>query len=347
MQVQVKPVAEDRVMALIDESGVEQSTAIALKESFAPFTKIIAGHAEEALAIVITSEDQKVEMKQAGVLLKKFRDARIACEKARKAMKADSLNRGRAIDNVAKFIAEQLEPIEEHLEAQAKFAERQEAERKAKLENERKALIAPYGVDTAFYDFANMPQQMFDDLLASTKLGYEAKKKAEADAEAKRIADEKARIEEEARIRAENARLKAEAEAAAKIAAEERIKAEAERAAAAVKAMAEMKAIEAKAAEERHKLEVAAAKERAEKERLEQAEQERVRAELFKQRAEEAAKKKAAKAPDADKIKAYAKAIDRVPLPECSTPEAKELVRKIGLELLKYTERIVAAADKL
>jgi colicin import membrane protein len=149
----------------------------------------------------------------------------------------------------------------------------------------------------------------------------EAEREAERQEAAKKAAllAEVARKEREA-AEAERKRLEAEAKAAAEKARKEREVAEA-------KARAEREAIEAKARAEREAMEREAAKLRAEIEAKAKADAERRAKELAVAKAErerldaelkaaEEARKAAAAAPDAAKLKAYAEAIRAVPVPE-------------------------------
>lgn len=220
--------------------------------------------------------------------------------------------------------------LEGKLEDQEKFAERFEADRRAKLKADRLAILAPLG----YFDgngLDTMTDVAFDALLGGLKAQIEAKEAAERQAEAERIAKEKAEREERERIAAENARLKAEAEAKEKELAAERERAEAarqraenERLEAAAKANRERLEAEAKAKAERDAIEAQAAKERAEaaaklkaeqdriaeleraakaKEASELAEKARIEAQrIADEKAAKAAAEKAAKAPKKEKL---------------------------------------------
>lgn len=349
----------------------------ALRDLFAPHWNEAAELVEQAKTITVTDATQLTEMKRCREIRLKLVKVGTSLEKTRKDAKEDSLRTGKVIDgmaNVIKFSV--IEPQKDRLEQMEKFAERAEAERKAKMKASREELLAPFGVDSTFYDLSNMPEATFATLLDSSRLAHESRLAAAAKAEADRIAADQARIAEEARIRAENERLRREAEEQAKVAAAERAKAEAERKAiedqarkereeaerqaaaerarveaerkaAAEVARKEREAIEAKAAEEHRKLQEAAAAERAERERLEQGERDRVAAEMARKKAEEAAKKKAARAPDADKVRSVARIITSVAFPECSTSEGIIAMRDVHRLLNDSAARIEAIANSI
>lgn len=314
----VEVVPTTSIMRIINTSGVEESTAIALREAFQPIAEIIAGILAEAATIIVTDESQKAEMKRAYDLRQELKTARVSCEKLRKELKEDSLKRGNLIQSVANEIKGLIEPAEEHLLAMEKFAERAEAARREKRKTERELLLAPYSVDTSFFDLLSMPDDQFAKLLDNSKVAHEARIVTTKKTKDDRIAAEQARIAEDARIREENAKLKAEAEALAKT-----------------------------QAAERAKLEAAAAAERAERERLQAEVKAKADAEAERLRLEEEAKQNAAMAPDKDKVLAIAAALNAIVLPECDTAKAKTLVRKIGMEIIALAERVTKSASAM
>lgn len=308
----------------------------ALRDLFAPHWNEAAELVEQAKAITVTDATQLTEMKRCREIRLKLVKVGTSLEKTRKDAKEDSLRTGKVIDgmaNVIKFSV--IEPQKDRLEQMEKFAERAEAERKAKLKAAREELLAPFQVDSTFYDLSNMPEATFATLLDSSRLAHESRlaaaERAKAEAERKAI-EEKARKERE----------EAERQAAA-----ERARVEAERKAAAEVARKEREAIEAKAAEEHRKLQEAAAAERAERERLEQAERERVAAELAKRKAEEAERRKAARAPDSLKVRSIAKAISEIQLPPCTTTEGINAMREVDSIVKDLAARIEAIANRL
>lgn len=208
-----------------------------------------------------------------------------------------------------------------------------------------------------------------------------AAEKAAAEAEAERLrqeaealakAQEVARIEAEARAKAEEERLKAEAEkqkaeeekrqaeeAAAAAEAErqaaERAQAEAEAARQAaivaqekaererIEAQQQREAAEQAAKEAREQLE-AAQKEAAEKAKVEA---ERIAKEEAIKAAEAAELKRAALAPDKDKLAFLITQINAIKMPKLQTPEAGKITANVKLLLGKVTNYIIQESDKL
>ena len=79
------------------------------------------------------------------------------------------------------------------------------------LKAEREEALRPFGVNTAFYQLADMPEPDWAALLNSTVAAHRAKEEAAQKAEAERIAKEQAEAAERERIRQENERLRQEA----------------------------------------------------------------------------------------------------------------------------------------
>lgn len=192
-QTQEKP---NELVVLIEQSGLEHETAVSLQEAFAPFKEQADKWLAKAKTLVVTDESQKHEMKEAGVARKALKEIRVNVEKRRKELKEDSLKKGKAIDSAAAYLKGLIEPIESHLEEQEKFAERKEAERKAQLKDSRTSALAEYGVDATFYDLANMPEDIYQNLFEQTKKAHDDKIEAERKAEeARNEAERQAEIE--------------------------------------------------------------------------------------------------------------------------------------------------------
>jgi len=334
--VDVSIVQPSKITSIISQAGVDETTAIAVRESFTPIMDILSVPLSKAASIVVTDVSQKDLMKQAKDLAKEIATARIACEKTRKALKEESLKRGNAIQDVANFIKAQCEAAEEHLEAQVKFAERKEAERKYRVKIEREVAIMPYGVDLQFVNITDMSDEQFNKFLESSKLAHEAKIAAAKKAEEDRIAAWQARAAEDKRIREENEALRKQTEEQAKIAAAERAKAE-----------AQLKAAQEQARKEREAIEQAAAKERAAREALEAQARQKAEAEAKALREAEKAAKAAAKAPDKEKINRLADVLAMMETPECSTVEGRAIASRIDSEITRLVSAIRTMANTL
>lgn len=276
----------------IQSSALAAVDATTLREAFGPFFEKAANELTASRAIVVTDPTQVTEIKKSRAARLQLRDIRIAAEKTRKALKEDSLRKGKAIDGIYNVLALEIEPEERRLEEQEKIAERMEAERKAKLANERAEALRPYA-DPTHIALGDMTQAAFDQMLNGAKAAHEARIEAERKAAEEAAAKEQARREEEARIRSENERLRKEAQEREAAAAAERAKLEAERREAERKAREEREAAERAAKQERERIEAEARRQREEAEAKARAEREAAEAKARKEREEQDKRHKA------------------------------------------------------
>jgi len=247
----------------------------------------------QALAINVTSADQKTEMKLARTIRLELKNIRVSAEKTRKTLKEDALRMGKAIDGVNNLLLAAIVPLEKHLEEQEQYGERlAEAERQATLAR-RTAELAPYLAEGQIVPALDvMSAEQFVNYLTDAKLLHDAKIEQARKAEAERIAAEQAAAAERERLRIENERLRQEAaerEAAAKAEREAAEKAQRE---AAAQAKKERDALEAAAKAEREAAERELARIKAESEAA--AKKEREAAAERQRIADEAARKERA-----------------------------------------------------
>jgi hypothetical protein len=352
-------VVDAKLEATIEQAHLEPATAQGLLETFRPLFAKAREISATAANLSVTDATQVTEIKQARSLRLALRAVRIEAEKARKTLKEDSLRRSKAIDGVYNVLEYAVVPVEKQLLDMEEFAQRAEASRKAKIKADREQLLAPYGIDTTFFQLAEMSEQAFAQLLDNTRTAHEAKQLAAKRAEEERIAREKAEAAERERVRQENERLKREAEEREAVANAEREKLQREKAEIEARARAEREAAEATAREERRKSEEAArierervAKEKAElerkateerkaRERLEAEAKVRREAEEKRQREEAEAAAQAAAAPDREKLVALAALIRTVEVPEMSTKAGKQA----GVTAAQLIEQLAREID--
>lgn len=226
------------------EFGIEKTKADELIGDLLPQIKI-----EREVLITQFNEVIKMDIENPESA-KKARELRLLIQKNRtqgfnvwhKNAKDFFLKGGQFVDAIKRVEIAVNEKMENDLEEIEKHQERKEAERLAKLQQERLVLIEPYLENTFGLDLAIMSDEMFESFLIGSKTKHEAKLEDER-LEAERIEKERlAEIERQKAIEKENAKLKAEAEAKEKELAKER-----------VEALAKQKALEEKALEERAK----------------------------------------------------------------------------------------------
>lgn len=270
---------------------------------------------KEAYSIVVTDESQKDLMQKAHELRMKFKSERNRIEKVRVLEKRESLRKGQAIDQVAKYLERQLSAPEGHLQLQEDFIKIKETARLDALELERLTALAPYVADqTIRYDLRNMSQEGFDHLLETSRLAHEAKQQEISDREAARIAEEKRQQEETHRLRAENLRLASER------AEEERKRLEAE-------ALERQERVERQKAEA--DLRAILDKEEADKRRIE------LEAEAAKM------------APDKEKLLALVAVFEAINLPTLESEAANNVLAITESDLWNMTRRLRSNAEAL
>jgi len=122
-----------QLLSLIEENNIESTDKQTLLERFNDYEDIATEWEVKARTIVVTSADQKTEMAMAKEARKKFSLMRQDIEKARVAMKEQSLRKGKVIDSIAKYLTGLVSPIEQYLLKQEDFVEIQEKVRIAEL----------------------------------------------------------------------------------------------------------------------------------------------------------------------------------------------------------------------
>lgn len=129
----------DQVVAILD-----QSTAVTVKSSFEEFLSQVKEWEQKAYSFEVTSIDQVDQMNEAKTARLALVKIRTSADKRREELKRDSLNYGKAVQECYNLIAGKLKPMEEHLAKQEKFAELEEAKRKAELKQSRLNEVHPW-----------------------------------------------------------------------------------------------------------------------------------------------------------------------------------------------------------
>lgn len=203
---------ENQIVTIIKESGVVETQADIIQSNFNTYFEQAKEWEKKARAIVITSVDQVEEMKQAREARLFLKNIRCDAKNKHDELKEGSLRYGKAVDGVFNVLKALIEPTEEYLEHQEKFVERMESEAKEKVRQDREIALSPYIKDVSFYNLKDMSEAGYQELLNNSKTAYEMKIEIERAQEMDRIAREKVQAEEKAKMEIENKRLRAEAE---------------------------------------------------------------------------------------------------------------------------------------
>ncbi len=222
--------------------------------------------------LVIKDQPDVDQIRKARIELK---NVRVAIEKRRKELKADSLEFGRNVDKVAKFLTAMVAPTEKALQdKEDAWKDAREQKRKEKLQKRLDAL-ATVGASAPVIVVERLDDDAFANLLAKETEAFHAEQeriKKEAEEEARLKAEELARLAEEQRL-AEEKRQAEEARLA-----EERRQLEEERARLKAEADERQRQENERLRVERERLE-AQRKEQEERDRIQREEQERIAAE--------------------------------------------------------------------
>lgn len=191
----------DNPLALtIKRFGIDEIEAGSLQSTFQQFLTAAQVWDEKAKAITVTVGEDKEGIRKAREIRLELRQIRIAVEKRRVDLKAESLRRGQAIDAVANFIKSFIEPLEDHLQKQEDFVKLQIEAATRKRTEEREAKLAALGLAPNLYKTDTMTEEEFLAVL-------EREQKIREDF----LKKQKEEAEEKERMRAENERLRKEA----------------------------------------------------------------------------------------------------------------------------------------
>lgn len=322
----------NKLQVIVDEQGLAETDVAKMVEAFGgPFEEaglILANYKD----IKITDVSQTDNMAKAREMRLALKKARTTVENNRKELKADIVKQGRAIDTIARYVKEEIEPAEEYLELQEKFIELKNAKEAEELKAQRIEKLMQYTSDISVYNLDVMTKEQFESLFTTLKNSYEAEQKRVADEakaqEEERKAEEK-RIAEQAK---ENARLKKEAESK-----------EAER-------EAERKAEQAKLDKIQAEKNAEIKAEREKREAIEAENKEKQLQEKYAKEQFEAKEREALLAPDKQKLIVFAQGLDIVRsarLPAVKTNKAQELINYIDDELKRLSEYLIKEAKEL
>lgn len=345
-----KIIEVDQELALVvNQAGLAEEKS---KQLIANFGKYFAESREivkVAKTIKVTDISQKEEMAKAREIRLQLQHIRTkGVEPLRVSLKEQSLREGKAIDGMANVIKALIMPVEEYLASQEKFAERIEAERKNNIEAERIAELGKYVENIEVYTLHpdKLSQESFDQLLKTSKIAFEAQKKANEEAEKARIEQEqKQKLFTERRIELAPYSQFLEGNFELNV---ETTETEYNRVLEAVKQLKktydeEQKAIRIQAEKDRQ------AREKAELELKKQQEAiaEQKRQEELKKKADEEAAKKALQAPDKEKLLKTATDLSVFQFPILDSEEAKLIKHDAIMALSRVVDLIRERASKL
>jgi hypothetical protein len=262
-----------------------------IQAHFLDFEKQAGEWRERANEIKVTDASQIDLMNEARTARLALKTIRVNVEKRHTELKADALKYGQTLDKIKRTLVGYIEPIEEYLLEQEKFAEVQEEKRRKELFDKRIIELKPYisEQEAKAFPLGDMKDEAFANLLNGYKLAKEAKEN-----EAK--AQQTLREEQQLRDEVERKRLAVENE---------------------------------KLRKEKEDQNVKLAKERMERQKLErEAEAKRIEEEN-KKKQEQAAKRKAARQPDKEKLQTLAVTLHEFNFPKMSSEDGEAVMADV------------------
>jgi len=179
------------------ETSLEQS----LEQYFLPFEEKAKEWMDKAQTIIVTDASQLDLMEVARESRLALRRIRLDVADTHKELKEESLRRGQLLDKIKRRLTDLITPIEERLDDQEKFAERQEAKRKEELYQSRLEIaLEVMGDQAKTIALGDFDEMVFNNMIEGYKLQAEKRKKEEEQ-------KMKAAEEEQARLKSENERL--------------------------------------------------------------------------------------------------------------------------------------------
>ena len=341
----------------------------------------IAKYRQDYLSLTVQGVDDKEGYDLCHAARMEVKGKRVEVEKTRKKLKEDVLEYGRVVDKEAKRITALLEPIEEHLTVQEKIIDDEKARIKAEAEAKEAARIqaridslfsfgcsfngmnyvlpfAPTGYSVPSAIVKTCADEQFETICAEFQKLVDAEnariEKEKADKKAEEELLEKIRAEQ----KAEFGRLAAIADEQAKKEAkikEEQEKIERDKQRLIDEEAARKKKIQDEKdkaeAEKKRKEELEKAKKAAAEKAVKDAEEKRIKEEKAKaDKAEKeriAAEKKAARAPDKEKLFNYAFAFESIIDPSLKSKEAQEILSLFKISLTEIVETLRTKAEDL
>lgn len=282
-----------------------------LTNAYAPFFADAHQILTEAESLTVTDPADAEGQREARKQRLKLQRVRIDCQDKHDDLKKDVLVLGRAIDGVNNVLRDGVKKREAELMEMETLAERMEEQRLNALRDDRLNQLPGLKYIPQVDDLAKLTDEEWAKELAECNRRFADDAAAAKREQEAKDAEDRKRAEEAAKLKADNAKLAEEA----RILREEREAAESKRKAEQSKADAQLKAAnEAKLKAER---DAQALRD----------------AEADARRQKEEAERKAACAPDREKIMAFADMIDALTVPEMATEPGKVVAGSVARQV--------------
>lgn len=169
-------------------SGIsDMNLAESIASHFVPFMAEITEQTDKLKGLELGNAEHAEIAKRVNIDLGRIRSRK---NDVKKEQKDYYLKVGKFIDSLANFNEGMISLGQEEAQKHSKYFERVEAERKAKLKEERNALMSPYS-DFEIPNIELLAEADFEKMLDSYKLAHEARERQAREAEEARIKAEK------------------------------------------------------------------------------------------------------------------------------------------------------------
>lgn len=322
---------ENEIIEVINKNELPETMAENLKQEFLPFYEKVSGIKDQVKNIKVESADQVELMSEARGARLSLKKIRTETENRRKKLKADIVLKGKAIDGMANIIKHLIVPLENHLQDQEDFIKIQREKERARIIEDRENKLSEFVDDITVFSVGDMSEDAYNKLLENSRVAYKARIQAEQEAEKERAEKERKQkllSEREKRLQPLGNFVNWSAVNIDMTDADfEKVLKEAEDRA--EKDFQEKKKLKEKAKKEKAK----ADQERREREAAEQKIREQEKAEQDRKAAEAEAARRAALAPDREKLKEYLKSLMSVKKPVLQATAAKKILNNFLLKM--------------
>lgn len=168
------------------ELGVPEDKAKEIRAAFKPMLEK-GVELEEEFNEVMKLGDSKEASEAAGELRRKYVKVRTGTDQIHKSAKKYYLVMGRAVDGMKNALLAQIAGNEERLKSKEDHFINLEKERIASIAAQRMEELSPYGIDFETVDVSTMSDAVYENFKTGTIANYKLRKEAEEKAEAERI----------------------------------------------------------------------------------------------------------------------------------------------------------------
>lgn len=180
------------LVSFLETKNISEEMALSVAPSFEEFFIKTNDWKQKAIDFLndpnISDEEKAKQARIARLALVKVRTG---IDGKRKEINDNWNKQIKEVNGIAAILTDPVKELEDLLVETEKAQEIAQKAINDKIKADREAKLAPYGVDSTFYDLINMPDDLFEKMLEKEKLAHEAKIQNEKEAEELRLQEEK------------------------------------------------------------------------------------------------------------------------------------------------------------